>query len=142
MLITVAGEKTKYGKWKGIAYMGKSKEGQILFKGCQSLTTQDTTMAKLIAIREATQKAIHFGFRKLIILVRDKDIVRVWSNTHQARWQLTPILVDLKPLKQQYGLYVHIQSAHPLILTELNTMARKASNSFVNVFQVSPPLTL
>ncbi len=99
-------------------------------------------MAKLIAAREATHKAIQLGFRKLIILVRDKDIVRIWSNKRHSRWQLTPILEDLNVLQQQYELYLHIRSAHPIILAEMNAMARKASNFFVNVFQVTTSLSL
>ena len=99
-------------------------------------------MVKLIAAREATHKAIQLGFRKLIMLVGDKDIVRIWSNKHHTRGQLTPILEDLNVLQQQYGLYLHIRSAHPIILADMNAMARKSSNLFVNVYQVTTYLSL
>ena len=85
ILITIEGQQAKNEKWKGIAYMGKNREGQILFVAYQSITTQDTKMARLIAARQATQKAIHLGFRKIIMLVGDKEIEMIWSNRHQPR---------------------------------------------------------
>ena len=42
VLITIEGQKTKNGKWKGISYMKKNREGQILFVAYQSMTTQGT----------------------------------------------------------------------------------------------------
>jgi hypothetical protein len=44
ILITTAGAHN--GNWKRISYMGKSREGHILFVGCQSITAHDTKMAK------------------------------------------------------------------------------------------------
>ena len=91
VLITIGGQQAKNGKWKGISYMKKNREGQILFVAHQSITTQDTKMSKLIAARQATQKAIQLGFRKIIMLVGDKEIELIWSNRDQPRWQFTPI---------------------------------------------------
>jgi thiamine phosphate synthase YjbQ (UPF0047 family) len=42
VLITIEGQQAKNGKWKGISYMKKNREGQILFVAYQSITTQDT----------------------------------------------------------------------------------------------------
>jgi hypothetical protein len=39
ILITIEGQQAKNGEWKGEAYMGKNREGQILFVACQSITT-------------------------------------------------------------------------------------------------------
>jgi hypothetical protein len=52
--------------------------------GCKSTTAQDAKMAKAIAIREAINKAIHLGYHKMVLLVGDKEIERVWNNINMA----------------------------------------------------------
>lgn len=42
VLITIEGQQAKNRKWKGISYMKKNREGQILFVAYQSMTTQGT----------------------------------------------------------------------------------------------------
>jgi hypothetical protein len=57
VLITTAGGAAKNGTRHGMTYMGKNRDGQVIFVGCKTTTTQDSKLARLIAIREAIIKA-------------------------------------------------------------------------------------
>ena len=85
ILITTEGSAARNSRWQGIAFMGKTRDGHITLVGCKSTTAQDAKMTKAIAIRKAINKAIHLGYRKMIILVGDKEIERVWSKINIAR---------------------------------------------------------
>ncbi len=55
---------------------GQNREGNILFVGFQSITAHDTKIAKTITLREAITKVVHLRYRRMIILVGDKDLER------------------------------------------------------------------
>ena len=84
LLITTEGGAARNSRWQGIAFLGKTRDGHITLVGCKSTTAQDAKMAKAIAIREAINKAIHLGYHKMVLLVGDKEIERVWNNINMA----------------------------------------------------------
>ena len=46
VLITIEGGAANNGKWEGMPYVGKNRDGQVIFVGCKTTTTQDSKMAK------------------------------------------------------------------------------------------------
>ncbi len=113
--------------------MAKNREGNILFVGCQSITAHDTKMAKTIALREAITKVVHLRYRRMIILVGDKDLERMWSNNQLTNCQLAPLVQDIKNLIQHHDLQLQIKAAPKLILRETKSMAIIAFRFFINV---------
>jgi hypothetical protein len=60
-IITTAGGTSKNRTSHGMAYMGKLRNGQVLFVGCKTIHVQDTKMARLLAIRDSIIKATALG---------------------------------------------------------------------------------
>lgn len=127
ILITTAGGGSKHCKLQGIAYIGKNREGQVLFAGCQSTRLQDNRTTRATTIQEATIKVVSLGFTKIIILVGSKDMENMWKGRTQYSWQLSPFFEDLKYLKQHHELQLHIKTSYRLILSEAHAMAIEAS---------------
>ena len=95
-IILTTGGKTHHCTRLGLAYMGKFRDGQVMFVGCKTINVQDINMARLLAIREAIIKATELVLQSLIILTEGKDIGQMWANNHISRWKLTTILQDIK----------------------------------------------
>lgn len=142
LLICVEGKSTRNGKWQGIAFFGKNREGIYIFAGCQSTRNRDINVTKATSIREAVLTACILGFRKLIVLTSAKNMEYIWeSNTH-CSWHLKSIFEDLHYLQHNYNLQLQIQATPPIILQEASSKAAKASKFFVNVLRTNfkPPL--
>jgi hypothetical protein len=57
-----------------MAYMGKLRDGQVIFVGCKTTHVQDFKLARLLAIRDSIIKATELGLQRLIVLTEDRDI--------------------------------------------------------------------
>jgi hypothetical protein len=142
LLVITEGKSSKHGRWQGIAFLGKTREGQSLFAGCQSARNRNITITKASAIREAVLMAYSLGFRKLIVLTSDNSMERLGETHSKYKWQLTPILEDIKYLQLHHNLQLHIKAAPNLILQEVSSMATKAANFFANVMHVASNVSL
>jgi hypothetical protein len=117
ILITTERAAAHNGKWKGIAYMAKSREGNILFVGCQSITAHDTKMAKAYHCSQGS----HYQSCPLEIPEddypswRQRSGERMWSNNQLTNWQLAPLVQDIKNLIQHHDLQLQIKVAPKLI---------------------------
>ena len=80
LLVLTEGKSSKNGRWQGIAFLGKTREGQSLFAGCQSTRKREITITKTTAILEAVLMAYKLGFRNLIVLTSDKKHGKVGGH--------------------------------------------------------------
>jgi hypothetical protein len=63
-----------------MAYIGKLRNGQIIFVGCKTTNAQDSQQVRLLAIGESIIKATELGFQRLIVLIEDRDIEKMWGQ--------------------------------------------------------------
>ena len=133
-LITTAGGAIKHSTRHGIAYMGKLRDGQVIFVGCKTTTTQNSKTTKLLAIRESIFIATKLGFQRLIIFTEDRDIEQMWGCNHLSRWWLTSLFQDINNLKHQYHLSLTIKATTKPILKETKSLALTASRTFLDLY--------
>ena len=133
-LITTTGGAIKTNTRHGITYMGKLRTGQVIFVGCKTTTSQDSKIARLLAIREPILTTTKLGFQRLIIFTEDKDIEQMWGRNQLSRWQLTTIFQDIKNLQHQHHLNLTIKATPITILKETKSMTLTASWTFLDVY--------
>ncbi len=74
VLVFVEGKSTKSGRWQGIGFFGKHREGDYIFVGCHNTRNRDINVTKAIAIRDAVLTAYGLGFRRVIVLTTAKNM--------------------------------------------------------------------
>ena len=142
MLITNANGYKSNTKWQGISFVGKDRNGNILFVGCCSTRLQHPILAQATAIQEGILQANHLGFTKVIILNKSKSLQQMWTGHQQQSWQLTPIFADINNLIQLQSIQLQIFKVPATLLLEAKAMADSASQYFVNVTSVAPNFIL
>jgi hypothetical protein len=134
VLITTAGGALQHSTRHGIAYMGKLRDGQVIFVGYKTTTTQNSKVARLLVIRESILTATKLGFQRLIIFTKDRDIEQMWGYNHLSRWWLTSLFQDIKNLQHQYHLSLTIKATTKPVLKETKSLALTASRTFLDVY--------
>ena len=56
----------KNKKWQGTAFIGKDRQGEVLFVGCKTLRIAAGTIAKVTTIKDASLQASFLGVRRCI----------------------------------------------------------------------------
>jgi hypothetical protein len=133
-LITIAAGAITTSTRYGIAYMGKRRNGQVIFVGCKTTGSQDSKIARLLAIRESILTATKLGFQRLIIFTEDREIEHMWDRNHLYRWKLSTIFQDIKNLQHQHHLSLTIKATPMAVIKETKSMALTASRTFLNVY--------
>jgi hypothetical protein len=137
VLLTTASSSKSNTKWQGISFVGKDKNGNILFVGCRSTRLQHPILAQATAIQEGILQANNLGFTKIII-TESKSLQQMWTGHQQQSWQLTPIFADINNLIQLQGIQLQIFKVPAALLLGTKAMANSASQYFVNVTSVAP----
>uniref|UniRef100_A0A2N9FVW3 Reverse transcriptase zinc-binding domain-containing protein n=1 Tax=Fagus sylvatica TaxID=28930 RepID=A0A2N9FVW3_FAGSY len=133
-LITIAAGAITTSTRYGIAYMGKRRNGQVIFVGCKTTGSQDSKIARLLAIRESILTATKLGFQRLIIFTEDREIEHMWERNHLYRWKLSTIFQDIKNLQHQHHLSLTIKATPMAVIKETKSMALTASRTFLDVY--------
>uniref|UniRef100_A0A2N9J2A2 RNase H type-1 domain-containing protein n=1 Tax=Fagus sylvatica TaxID=28930 RepID=A0A2N9J2A2_FAGSY len=133
-LITIAVGAITTSTRYGIAYMGKRRNGQVIFVGCKTTGSQDSKIARLLAIRESILTATKLGFQRLIIFTEDREIEHMWERNHLYRWKLSTIFQDIKNLQHQHHLSLTIKATPMAVIKETKSMALTASRTFLDVY--------
>uniref|UniRef100_A0A2N9FJC4 laccase n=1 Tax=Fagus sylvatica TaxID=28930 RepID=A0A2N9FJC4_FAGSY len=137
LLITADGGGSRHSKWKGIAFIGKDRNGQTLLVGCQSTRLMHNTEAKFMAVYEAASTAISLGYTNIITLVDNKELEKLWNSDSHPNWKLQTIFEDLCYLKLHRNLLLTIKSVPKSLLVDTKALVSVASNHFVNVSKSS-----
>ena len=137
-IILTAGGKTHHRTRLGLAYMGKFRDGQVMFVGCKTINGQDINMARLLAIREAIIKAAELGLQSLIILTEGRDIEQMWANNHISRWKLTTVLQDIKNIQHHHQIRLTVKATPLQVIKDIKAMALTASTTFTDVYYKHP----
>jgi ribonuclease HI len=137
LLITADGGGSRHSKWKGIAFIGKDRNGQTLLVGCQSTRLMHNTEAKFMAVYEAASTAISLGYTNIITLVDNKELEKLWNSDSHPNWKLQTIFEDLCYLKLHRNLLLTIKSVPKSLLVDTKALVSVASNHFVNVSSTS-----
>uniref|UniRef100_A0A2N9HE47 Reverse transcriptase domain-containing protein n=1 Tax=Fagus sylvatica TaxID=28930 RepID=A0A2N9HE47_FAGSY len=137
-IILTAGGKTHHRTRLGLAYMGKFRDGQVMFVGCKTINVQDINMARLLAIREAIIKAAELGLQSLIILTEGRDIEQMWANNHISRWKLTTVLQDIKNIQHHHQIRLTVKATPLQVIKDIKAMALTASTTFTDVYYKHP----
>ena len=130
----------KNKKWQGTAFIGKDRQGEVLFVGCKTLRIAAGTIAKVTTIKDASLQASFLGVRRCIFLTTSKGLEGMWNSNKQQHWRLQPIFEDIRCIQQQLGLQIHIKAVPKLIIADSISLASQASQHFVNVLHLRPPV--
>ena len=74
LIILISNVATKNKQWQGTAFIGKNRQGEVLFVGCKTLRIAAGTMAKFTTIRDASLQASILGIRGCIFLTTSKGL--------------------------------------------------------------------
>uniref|UniRef100_A0A2N9G2E0 Reverse transcriptase zinc-binding domain-containing protein n=1 Tax=Fagus sylvatica TaxID=28930 RepID=A0A2N9G2E0_FAGSY len=140
LIILIANVAAKNKQWQGTAFIGKNRQGEVLFVGCKTLRIAAGTMAKITTIRDASLQASILGIRGCIFLTTSKGLEGMWSSNKQHHWSLQPIFEDIRCIQQHSSLQIHIKAVPKLIIAESISLASQASQHFVNVLHISTPV--
>jgi hypothetical protein len=116
VLVFVEGKSSKSGRWQGIGFLGKHREGDYIFAGCHSTRNRDINVTKAIAIRDAVLTTCSLGFRRVIVLTIAKNMELIWEDRTQCSWQLKTIFEDLWHLQHHQNFHLQIRVAPHSIL--------------------------
>ena len=74
LIILISNVATKNKQWQGTAFIGKNRQGEVLFVGYKTLRIAASTMAKITTIRDASLQASILGIRWCIFLTTSKGL--------------------------------------------------------------------